>query len=459
MAATDILGTTDAAHLLRRAGFGATAKDLAHFAPLTRAAAVSQLLDLKPRRSRPPGGNDTAVGLAAMQRWWVKQMLAPKYRLHEKLALFWSGHFGTAFGKTPDTLRLARHNALLRQLGTGSFRTLLYEVTRDGAMLLFRDGASNEQPNANEGYAIALLGQYALGETDSAGAANYAQTDVSELARALTGYRLGPRDQVGKVSADAFDAGAKHLFPGNTAEATGNLGVEDATGVQFPPATNVIDLLFAHRDTDARPTLARFLSRKLFEFFAYPAPDLAIVDELADAFVASGYVAGELVRAILSHDAFWSDAGSTVRSPVELALASLNALGAKASPVALPVALEAMGMSLFDPPQDGWNTGTDWLGAGLYLARLDFAQALAAGRSGRTYVLAPKRLFDPRATDDAVLVDGLLARLDVVPSAAGRQALLDYLAGAVGLDPKDRTERKLRGLVALALSLPEYQRH
>jgi len=46
-----------------------------------------------------------------------------------------------------------------------------------------------------------------------------------------------------------------------------------------------------------------------------------------------------------------------------------------------------------------------------------------------------------------------------VPSATSRQVLLDYLAGAVGLTPKDRVERKLRGVVALALSLPEFQRH
>jgi len=232
--------------------------------------------------------------------------------------------------------------------------------------------------------------------------------------------------------------------------------------VQFPAATNVLDLLFAHRDSQARPTLARFLARQLFEFFAYPDPDLALVDQLADAFVASGYVTGALVQAILEHDAFYGANArtSTVKSPVELALQSLNVLGAKSSLVALPAALADMGMALFDPPLvDGWNRGGDWLDAGLALARIDFAQALAAGRSGSTYALSPTRIFDPRATDDAALVDGLLARLDVVPSATSRQVLLDYLAGAVGLTPKDRVERKLRGVVALALSLPEFQRH
>ena len=463
MAATDILGTSDAAHLLRRAGFGASTRDLVHFAPLTRAAAVAELLAPKPRRAKPPASaRDTAATLSGMQRWWLRQMLAPRTRLQERLALFWSGHFATSWSELPDSVRLARQNMLFRSLGLGPFRTLLYEVTRDGAMLLFRDGASSEQPQANENYAIALLGLYALGPTDAAGMPNYTQTDVGQLARALTGYRLGPKASFGHVEADAFDSGLKTLFAGNTAETSGNLGVEDATGVQFPAATNVLDLLFAHRDSQARPTLARFLARQLFEFFAYPDPDLALVDQLADAFVASGYVTGALVQAILEHDAFYGANArtSTVKSPVELALQSLNVLGAKSSLVALPAALADMGMALFDPPLvDGWNRGGDWLDAGLALARIDFAQALAAGRSGSTYALSPTRIFDPRATDDAALVDGLLARLDVVPSATSRQVLLDYLAGAVGLTPKDRVERKLRGVVALALSLPEFQRH
>ena len=117
-------------------------------------------------------------------------------------------------------------------------------------------------------------------------------------------------------------------------------------------------------------------------------------------------------------------------------------------------------MALFDPPAvEGWNRGEEWLSAGLVQRRLEFVQALAAGRSGKTYALAPKKLFDLKSTSAAALVDALLAKLDVAPSAAARQALVDYVAGGDGLAPKERIERTLRGAVALALSLPEYQLH
>ena len=51
----------------------------------------------------------------------------------------------------------------------------------------------------------------------------------------------------------------------------------------------MIDILFTHTDSEGRPTTARFISKKLWEWFAYPGPALALVDELADVFVAAGY--------------------------------------------------------------------------------------------------------------------------------------------------------------------------
>lgn len=462
MAATDILGMADAAHLLRRAGFGGTAKELVKLAARTRGEAVALLVGTKTRRSRPPAGKGGEFALAKMRVWWLKQMQSPKWRLHEKMALFWHAHFATPWSAVPNSAQLARQNGVLREHGLGSFRMLLYEITRDAAMLEFRDGVRSGPADPNENFARALLEQYALGARDLAGMPNYVEADVVAFARGLTGFQLGPKDLAGQVDLEFFDDGAKQVFVGNSAEATGNLGVEDGSGDELPAGQNLLDLLLAHRDSEDRPTLARFIARKLWEWFAYPDPELALIDPLADAFVASGYQTRALVSAILLRDEFYSAAArsSTPRTPVDLALASLRALGAKSNLAALPEALARMGMALFDPPAvEGWNRGEEWLSAGLVQRRLEFVQALAAGRSGKTYALAPKKLFDLKSTDAAALVDALLAKLDVAPSAAARQALVDYVAGGNGLAPKERIERTLRGAVALALSLPEYQLH
>jgi hypothetical protein len=269
MAANDILGTADAAHLLRRAGFGATAKDLASFATRTRGAAVDLLLGSKTRRSRPPAGKSGDLALAKMQLWWLKQMPSPKWRLHEKVALFWHAHFATPWSAVPNAAQLARQNGIFRELGLGAFRTLLYEITRDAAMLEFRDGVRSGPADPNENFARALLEQYALGARDLAGMPNYVEADVVAFARGLTGFQLGPKDLAGQVDLEFFDDGTKQVFVGNAAEAVGNLGVEDGDGK--PPRRTC--------STSARPPRQRgpadrraFVARKS-EWFAIPEPE------------------------------------------------------------------------------------------------------------------------------------------------------------------------------------------
>jgi uncharacterized protein (DUF1800 family) len=398
-----------------------------------------------------------------MRRWWLKQMAGPKWRLHEKLALFWHGHFPSGFSAVPDTGALARQNQVFRTHGLGPFRALLYELLRDHALLQATAGAFDRVGATNQGLARALLERFALGARDANGAANFGEDDVAALARALTGWTPDPRTHVARVSADAFDDGTKTLFAGNAAETTGNLGIEDEAGVAFPPERNVLDLLFAHRDTDDRPTLARFLARKLWEHFASPAPALALVDELADAFVASAYSLRALVEAILLHEEFYGPAAraSSVKSPAELALQSVIALGAKTSFAAAADDVARMGQTLFDPPAlGGWPGGEAWLGAGAFGQRMRFAQALAAGRSAKlAYALKPRRFVARTLVDSAAIVDAVLAALRLAPSAVSRQALIDYYDGGASLDETTRFETKLRGLVALALALPEWQVH
>ncbi len=462
MPATDILGADDAAHLLRRAGFGASAKDLTRFAPLSREDAVELLLGTKTRRSRPPRGKNDEKTFRAMQGWWLKQMQSPKWRLHEKVALFWHDHFPSSRDDVSYLGQLAQQNRIFREHGLGPFRRLLYEITRDLAMLDYLDGSSNQRDRPNENYARELMELFTLGVRDANGVENYTQTDVVELARALTGFIVREGSAFGRVETWAFDDQPKTLFAGRTAETTGVLGVEDGAGAELPPDRNVLDLLFLHRDSDARPTLARFVARKLWEWFAYPDPSLALVDELADVFVASGYETRMLVAAVLLHDEFYSDAArsSTPKTPVDFALQTLASLRAKANPQALTGALERMGMSLFNPPSvNGWQHGDAWLATSLYQQRLAFAQDVAAGRSGKTYVFKPKAFVTKVVGDSAAVVDGLLAALQLQPSATARQALIDYHASGAGLPDDERLEKRFRGLFVLMLSLPEFQVH
>ena len=86
----------------------------------------------------------------------------------------------------------------------------------------------------------------------------------------------------------------------NNAPVTGNLGFEDSSGQLLPPARNVIDILFAHRDSDNQLTMPRFLGKKLWEWFAYPNPSKALIDEIKNR-ASVGDIGGQFCLAHLVH--------------------------------------------------------------------------------------------------------------------------------------------------------------
>jgi uncharacterized protein (DUF1800 family) len=362
---------------------------------------------------------------------------------------------------------MSYQNRTFRQHGFGPFKTLVYEVTRDAAMLEFLDGRLNSKNNPNENYGRELMELFVLGVFDLNGSENYTQTDVEQLARCCTGYQIDRTKDVGYFNPQRFDNGNKTLFAGKSFQATGNIGFEDANGVLLPPERNVVDLLFAHRDSDGELTMPRFLTRKLWEYFAYPNPAKALIDELAAPFIAGGFVVRDLLRAIFLHDEFYSEQAktSTVKNPVEFALSAMRALKASSNYTQIPLHLEAMGMELFNPPSvNGWTSGTSWLSTGQFLNRFEFAQLLAAGRDSKVVKISPKQLFDDDATSADEVVDVFLARLGVasrIPAGA-RQALIDYVndpAPPASFADPVVVEKKVRSVIALVLQLPEFHIH
>lgn len=462
-------------HLLSRAGFGAKPSDVKNFLRRGQALTVATLVGQTPSKAMGPGVSDVdADSMAALRKWWIRRMVKQgNRRLQEKMVLFWHDHFATQYSVVKNVKRMALQNRTFRELGLDSFKALVHAVTKDGAMLVMLDGKDNKDNNLNENYAREVMELFVLGVADSNGNANYTQGDVQELTRACTGFQVSATTDLGFLNPNRFDDGNKTLWatdpnPSNPYNdpVTGNLGFEDASGVLFPPATNVVDILFAHRDSDDQLTMPRFLGRKLWEWFAYPSPSKALVDEITADFRANGFVVRDLLRSIFLHDEFYSDAAktSTVKNPCEFSFGALRALEARTNFEAVHDGLDQMGMELFEPPTvNGWNQGLAWVSTGLFLSRWGIGQELAAGRDPKVFKLILKKLFDDDGTVEDV-VDGLLVRLgiaDDVPAGA-RQALVDYMndyAGTVSLADETYVETKVRGVIALMLELPEFNIH
>jgi uncharacterized protein (DUF1800 family) len=459
----------NARHLLSRAGFGAKDGEARGWERRGQALSVEILVGQKGIKAKGPGGPDSdPTNTKKLQAWWAKRMATQNARrLQEKMCLFWHDHFATQMTVVKNNRQMSYQNRTFREHGLGPFKTLVHQVTRDAAMLEFLDGRLNSKTKPNENYGRELMELFVLGVFDLNGVENYTQTDVEQLARCCTGYQIDRAKDVGFFNPQRFDTGVKTVFAGTSYEATGNIGFEDASGALLPPERNVIDVLFAHRDSDDELTMPRFLAKKLWEYFAYPSPTKPLVDELAAPFIAGGFVIRDLLRAIFLHDEFYSEQAktATVKNPVEFALSAMRAVRAGSSYQEVPTFLEQMGMELLNPPSvNGWASGTSWLSTGQFLNRFAFAQALAAGRDTKILKITPKRLFDDDATSAAQVVDELLAKLGIasrVPDGA-KQALVDYLntpAPPASFADATVIEKKVRGVLSLMLQLPEFHIH
>jgi uncharacterized protein (DUF1800 family) len=197
----------------------------------------------------------------------------------------------------------------------------------------------------------------------------YTQHDVIEVARALTGWTMNPRQGAEFTFRPAIhDAGEKvvlgHPLPAGR-------GIEDGE--------EVLDILA--RD----PHTAHFIARKLAVRFVSDDPPPALVERAARTFLETDGDIRETVRTIVTSPEFFSRAAyrSKVKAPFELVASSLRALGAQPDTTMRSAQVVAfLGQPIFghrDP--NGWpETGDAWMNSGAILNRINFGAALAGGR-------------------------------------------------------------------------------
>src|SRR3954453_5594197 len=254
------------AHLLRRAGFGATEAELDQYSSLGFAGALDRLLNpenvddsatdqLLAPLALDPSNPDAKRQIEAAKYWWFNRMLFTQRPLQEKMTLFWHGHFATANSKVGNPLYMLNQIKLFRDNGLGSFETLLQKVTRDPAMLIWLDNRQNRKGAPNENYAREVE------ELFTVGIGNYTEQDIKEAARAFTGHTLD-KDANYVFNKNQHDAGQK-TFMGQT----GNFDADDILGILV-----------------RNPAAARFITTKLFSYFVYENPDPSIIDRLSNTF-------------------------------------------------------------------------------------------------------------------------------------------------------------------------------
>ena len=365
-----------AAHLIERAGFGATPEEIARLADMTPQEVVDGLVDyqavpdhLAPfdaspiwdpgmdpfpqsraeavriarergesmgvkmlpegesRRLQPVvnkffyGLRSNAVETQRLATWWGERMLLTRRPLEEKLTLFWHGHFAT-----------------------GRFEELLLGSLTDPAMLVYLDNGENVKGHPNENFGRELLELFALG------VGNYTEQDIREGSRAFTGWTNDVLEF--EFDAEQHDFGEK-TFLGQTGPFDGD---------------DIIRIILE------QPAAADYLSAKLYRYFVRDDLDAATGSKLAATFRDADYALKPLLKQIfLSRDFYSPDSYATmIKSPVHLIVSTYRKLGLKelATIPDFNRLTAGLGQTLFNPPNvAGWAGGRTWITPATLLQR------------------------------------------------------------------------------------------
>ena len=470
-----------AAHLMRRAGFGATRDELEGYAARDYEETVEQLLD-------PGEGQRMGDDLIRRYHHEVSGMMGPMdpgidwlYRMattdappQEKIALFWHGIFATAYPKVVSGKVLGDQIKMFRQHGMGSFRTLLVELSKNPAMIAWLDNQDNHNGAINENFGRELL------ELFSMGVGNYTEQDIKECARAFTGWTIGnteymiikaQRDSIwpyGRIAwhfeynPEDHDDGEK-VFLGQR----GRFNGED-----------IVDIICQ------QPSTARFISRHLYHFFVADEPAVAqwpytpprdpeAIETLSRAYFESGYDMRSMLRVLFNSDFFRSQDSwyEKVKSPAELVAGVLRLTGETDRPrIEIPQRFSQMvymGQQLLNPPSvEGWHQGTEWVDTGTLVERLNFA----SGQLGDVTNPGVRSMVERIASDGGSaisperLVDACLDQIGAISVTQGtRSVLVEFAAQDGDLDvaaagPDEKAQRRVGEVLALAAATHEFQR-
>ena len=355
----DIDGPWDAAaasHLARRAGFGMPEAEVQRILEQgPEVAAEGLFADVSESEGeRLTAGTAMQTGSReAVQGAWLYRMLLGSNAVREKLTLFWHDHFATSVDKVEDAYLMGKQIDLFRRLGAGPFEKLMLAVAKDPAMLIWLDGNSNRRGAANENFAREVFELFCLG------IGNYTERDISEAARAFTGWHV--RRGRFRFIDSAHDKGEKEVLGQR-----GAFGGDDVVRIAV-----------------SQLACAKHIARRLYRYYVHPEPSEALVDAMASVLRDVQLNVGAFLTRLLRSRAFFSVSArlALVSSPVDFAVGTLRTLGGIASPERLSRALARMGQELLAPPSvKGWDEGLAWLRSTTLLARFRFAEDLRAGK-------------------------------------------------------------------------------
>jgi uncharacterized protein (DUF1800 family) len=295
----------------------------------------------------------------------------------ERWALFWANALTVSAVKFDSGAFVDSYEReAIRPNVFGRFQDLVVAAEQHPAMLLYLDQARSTGPGSqagarrkiglNENLAREMLELHTVGAD-----AGYSQADVTELARALTGWSI-PRPQDDRhrdafvFRANVHEPGPRTVM-GKTYPATGRAAGKDQGEAIL-------------RDLARHPATARRLSQRIATHFVADAPPPSLVTRLETAWTRSDGDLGQVARTLVEARETWAAQPSKIKTPYEFVISAHRALDVPPERLAaLRQTLLAMGQPLFAPPSpEGWpDTAADWAGPDALVKRLNWARSTA----------------------------------------------------------------------------------
>lgn len=432
--------------LLWRAGFGPAPGQVAQLASqplsdlvlsLTRPSGAANLVGPAPR-------DDDGAALAPYDAWghdhlsWLDRMVRSDQPLVERMALVWHDWFATSLDGGPSQRQMLDQIDLFRAKGLGTFDDLLTSVTADPAMLLWLNGTSNNKWTPNENYGRELMELFTLGADRGA----YTETDVREMARALTGFRNDWSAELGnynfRYDPSYHDTGSKTIF-GQTGAFTW---------------TDALRLVVTH------PQHASFFCTKLWSYFVPTPPSDATLASLQGLYLGSGRQIRPVVEAILQHPDF-HEGPEMVIPPVVFNAGLLRALGRGIDTTAWAWLAQYTGQRLLMPPNvAGWDD-TRWLDTSTMRGRWMTAN-YALGESTADPWPAGGSTYDPTEDAATAVARAMSALGNPSVSAETQKVLADFAIASVSPTARSWERSPHRAMRQNALRMlittsPDYQ--
>jgi uncharacterized protein (DUF1800 family) len=386
--------------------------------------------DAEAKMARQLVGAETRETYRAGVNARMAAALASEAPFVERLTHFWSNHFAISTEKPQVALFAANFEAqAIRPHVLGRFEDMLVAVERHPAMLFYLDQfrsvgpgsmaaerVAQRNPNRtlglNENLAREIMELHTLGVRTG-----YTQADVTDFARALTGWSIGGLGGpgVGGPMAAYESAPGAFLYRPNIHEP----GVRTIMGKRYNEAGERQAGAILH-DLATAPATAHHVSLKLARHFVSDDPPPALVERLTQSFVASNGDLPALYRTLVDSPEAWAPGTGKFKNPWDWSVSSLRALGRHAGDIdRMDIApmLTQLGQPVWRPgsPAGYDDIAASWVGPDALVRRVELAQRFATNAGDRIDARALAQRLMPGSVGQGTTV--ALAQADTAPAA------------------------------------------